>query len=167
MIVEALCAAVLGLGMHNADNACKHMETVVQASDRHKVDPALMVALIYIESRWTDDAKSHAGACGLTQVIPKWTGGEATGGKKYTCAQLQQNPELSIEVGTQVYSWWLRKYARCKAGKWCSPARRRISLCGYNAGFRCKGKKASKAGMRYARVVLSREAKIKRKMKQL
>ena len=170
MIVEALCAAVIALGMHNADNACKHMETVVEASKQYDVDPALMVALIYVESRWTDNAKSNAGACGLTQVIPKWTGGKATGGKKYTCSQLQQNPKLSIEVGTQIYSWWLRKYAYCKPNKWCSPQRRKISLCGYNAGFRCKdrdGVQANTAGMNYARVVLRRESIIKRKMRQL
>ena len=167
MVAELLCAAVLSLGMTNADNACHHMSTVVEVADKHGYPPELLVSLIYIESRWTDDAKSWAGACGLTQVVPKWTGGRATGGVKYTCQQLRQSPELSIRVGGQVYSDWLRRYARCRKGRHCSTSKYRVSLCGYNAGYQCKGENPSATGMKYASAVLSRQRKIARKMRLL
>jgi len=37
---------------------------------RHKIDPALFRALITQESAWNPDAVSHAGAAGLTQLMP-------------------------------------------------------------------------------------------------
>lgn len=167
MIAETLCAAVLSLGIQNARVACKYMDEVVSASTEHEVPAELIVALIHVESRWTPEAKSWANACGLTQVVPKWTGGAATNGIKYTCKQLQTDPRLSIRVGVQTYAHWLRKYAKCKKGQRCSKKKYAISLCGYNAGYRCKGDSPSPGGMRYARVVQSKQRALKRMIKKL
>lgn len=40
------------------------------AGDKKIIDPALIKAVIYVESRGKSDAKSKAGAYGLTQIMP-------------------------------------------------------------------------------------------------
>lgn len=160
-IASLLCAAYMSLGLANADFACSNMQHVVAAAEEHSVPPELMVSLIYTESRWVQTAVSHAGACGLTQVMPRYTGGRATGGVAYTCEQLTSDPVLSIRVGTQIYAHWLKTYGGCRS----TPCRRRqyqTALCGYNAGYRCKGDNPNRSGMSYARTVLRRARQIER-----
>ena len=43
---------------------------VREAADRHKIDPALVRAVIETESGWNPVARSHKGALGLMQLIP-------------------------------------------------------------------------------------------------
>ena len=43
---------------------------VREAAERHKVDPALVRAVIETESNWNSTAKSRKGAMGLMQLIP-------------------------------------------------------------------------------------------------
>ena len=121
------------------------------------IEPEIFIALIYTESRWTPRAKSRANACGLTQVIPKWTGGRATGGRKYTCKELY-DPVTSIRAGGQILNTWLYRYGR---GDY------KIGLCGYNAGYRCKGKNPNLKGKRYARIVLKRAKRIKQAVRKI
>ena len=155
---ELLCAAVLSIGMTNADTACKHMPLLVEESQRWNVKPEVMIGLIHVESRWNPEVTSSANACGLTQVIPKWTGGRSTRGRKYTCKELY-NPVTSIKAGTEIFSYWRRTYGR---GNYT------VGLCGYNAGYRCRpnaktGRVAPHPkGMRYAKLVLRQSRKIKR-----
>ena len=137
--------------------ACKMSEHVVSESKKNNLRPSLVMALIYIESGWKRNAVSSAGACGLTQVIPKWTGSPNTGVPKLTCKKLF-NPKTSITMGTRLMKFWIKNYAQ---------GNEQVGLCGYNSGYRCKvrrvkGKvlKPNKKGMRYARVVLSTERKI-------
>ena len=154
------------MGMQNATTACKYMPEVVAAAKKHNVKPEVLVGLIHVESRWTPSAVSHANACGLTQVIPKWTGGRASSGTKYTCEQLK-DPVTSIWAGAEIFSFWRRKYGK---GNYT------IGLCGYNAGYRCKAKAKpddseritpSPKGMRYARLVLRKARTIKRKVRKI
>jgi len=118
--------------------ACALMPHIISHSYLNDVDPKLLTALIIVESRFKPAAVSKSNACGLTQVIPKWTGGRATKRKKYTCSQLK-NPEVSIEAGSSILSWWIRH----------RKGNVRKGLCGYNAGFR-----GCTAGGRYADAVL-------------
>jgi soluble lytic murein transglycosylase-like protein len=124
--------------------ACHYARAINQAAKKNDIDKHLYTALILIESGFRSDAVSHAGACGLTQVVPKWTGGPASRKKKYTCEQLK-NPWTSIRVGAQVLSYWIYVYASGDI---------RVGLCGYNAGFRCKTPITTRKGMKYARKVL-------------
>ena len=126
-----------------AQLACRVMPHLIEQSVQNKIRPTLLLAMIYVESGWKKTAVSSASACGLTQVMPKYTGGKASGSKKYTCNQLK-NPKTSIKVGSRILNYWIYRYAK---------GNERIGLCGYNAGFRCKGKKPNKKGMYYAKKV--------------
>tara|TARA_Y100000114_G_scaffold157288_1_gene188935 strand:- start:25135 stop:25659 length:525 start_codon:yes stop_codon:yes gene_type:complete len=131
----------------------KNAEYVVELSKKHNFDPMLIFALIYVESGWKKTVVSSAGACGLTQVLPKYTGNRK-GGKnpagveKLSCDQLK-NPRISIRAGIKTLSWW-RKYHNGNISR---------ALCSYNAGFRCGSPKRPRArpnrsGMRYSRKVI-------------
>lgn len=160
-----ICGIMMSTNLWNAEIACNHMETVVQAAEENNIPAELLNSLIVTESAWSPSAISHAGACGLTQVMPKYTGGRATDGVKYTCLELTSNPELSIHLGAKIYRWWLTNYANCKT-KACSKKQHRVALCGYNAGFRCKGENPNKQGMRYASVVLNRAHSLSRRIQR-
>lgn len=160
-----ICGIMMSTNLWNAETACRNMETVVQAAEENNIPPEILNSLIVTESAWSPSAISHAGACGLTQVMPKYTGGRATGGVKYTCQQLTSNPELSIRLGAKIYRFWLTNYAKCKT-KTCSKQKHRIALCGYNAGYRCKGDTPNRHGMRYASVVLNRASSLSRQIQR-
>ena len=79
---STICAIMLSTNLWNAQVACNHMEAVVKAAEHNDVPVEILNSLIVTESAWAPRAVSHAGACGLTQVMPKYTGGRATGGVK-------------------------------------------------------------------------------------
>jgi soluble lytic murein transglycosylase-like protein len=151
---ELICAAFLALGLPNSTTACQHMAEVVKASSEFNVDPVVMTALIHVESRWNIDARSRSNACGLTQVLPKYT--RKFYGGRATCRDLF-NPKLSIYKGADILGYYLRRYKR----------NYRKSLCAYNAGARgCRGKKLDR-GRRYARKIMKLTQKLRRKMKRI
>ena len=151
MYAEILCAIVIGRGRPNADVACKHMDTVVEAAERYELEPELLIALIHHESRWTPTAVSRSGACGLTQVLPKYTKNP-----RLTCKQLK-DPKTSIWAGAKALDYWVHRYGR---------GRIKTGLCGYFAGFRCRGQTPSVRGMRYSRKVRRLHRKILRKVEE-
>ena len=127
------------IGKKARRRACRWEPTVQKSSAQHNIDPDLLGALILVESAWRPWVVSNADACGLTQIIPKWTGGVASGRRKYTCKQLKR-PSIAIPAGARILRWWIDHHRGDV----------REGLCGYNAGFRtCK-----RAGARYARKVL-------------
>ena len=130
-------------------NVCQFAGQVYKESKKNNIDPILLMAVIYRESGWKKTVVSPAGACGLTQVIPKYTGKYSPVKKKYSCKQLK-NPKISISAGARILKWWI-KYHKGDV---------RRGLCGYSSGFRCKGKRPLKAGMRYADRVLKTKRKI-------
>lgn len=83
-----------------------------QAAKKYGVDPRLYRALIKQESGWNASAVSHAGARGLTQVVPKWHPG----------ANLS-TPAGQLDYGAKHLSTLLRNFK--------SP---RLALAAYNAG---------------------------------
>ena len=132
--------------------ACKSSHQIIQEAKKVDIDPSLVMALITIESNWKHTAVSRANACGLTQVLPKYTG-KIT--KKHTCEQLNV-PEKSIYVGIKTLKFWINYHDGDVAR----------GLCGYNAGFRCQGKKPNRHGMRYARKVLNIKSIIDKTIKE-
>jgi soluble lytic murein transglycosylase len=102
-------------------------EQIVRGHARnYELDPALLAAVIYQESKFRADAKSDAGAIGLMQLQPETAKGIAirTGGSRFQTSDLY-DPEINIRYG----SWYLRhlldKYDDEKS-----------ALAAYNAGQR-------------------------------
>lgn len=70
----------------------------------YHLDPALLAAIVYVESRFDPDARSAAGAVGLMQLLPETAKGIAlrTGGGRFVVADLR-DPEINVRYG----SWYL------------------------------------------------------------
>ena len=88
------------------------------------VDPALLAAVIYQESRFHPSARSKSGAIGLMQLRPSTAKGIAlrTGGTAFRVSDLT-NPAINIRYGAWYLGNLLRKYRE-----------ERLALAAYNAG---------------------------------
>ena len=89
-------------------------EQIVEGHARNNdLDPALLAAVIYQESKFDADARSQSGAIGLMQLMPTTARGIAlrTGGHRFRVDDLY-DPEINVRYG----SWYLRhlldKYGR-------------------------------------------------------
>jgi len=166
-LVFALCAAmpVLGMSNYRTEKACEYMPQIIKSSEKYRIDPEVMIGLIFVESSFHKNVVSSAGACGLTQIMPKYTG-KIT--RKYSCDYLKRNPLESIDAGAKILRWWIdyhhkkNQAAKTKEKRSGAEVFKR-ALCSYNAGFRCSGKRPSKGGMRYSRKVLKKANLIKSK----
>ena len=81
-------------------------EQVVRGHARnYRLNPALLAAVIYTESKFDANARSGAGAIGLMQLLPDTARGIAirTGGKRFVVSDLYV-PELNVRYG----AWYLR-----------------------------------------------------------
>jgi soluble lytic murein transglycosylase len=81
-------------------------EQIVRGHARnYDLEPALLAAVIYQESKFDAEARSDAGAVGLMQLQPETAKGIAlrTGGSRFRVEDLT-NPEINIRYG----SWYLR-----------------------------------------------------------
>jgi soluble lytic murein transglycosylase len=74
-------------------------------AENYRLDPALVAAVIYQESKFDPDARSAQGAVGLMQLLPETAQGIATrtGGTAFEVDDLY-DPELNVRYG----SWYLR-----------------------------------------------------------
>ena len=74
-------------------------------AENYGLEPHLVAAVIYQESKFEADAVSASGAVGLMQLLPSTGQGiaERTGGDNWTPEDLH-NPELNVRYG----SWYLR-----------------------------------------------------------
>lgn len=145
-----LCYAMLSLNsQHQYDDrrltlACNLMEEVVGVAEENGLRPELIVALIHYESAWRPRVVSHAGACGLMQLIPKYTG-KNSGVPKLSCQDLK-DPHTNLKYGAKVLRMWINAYGKGSLKK---------GLCGYNAGYRCKGTSS------YAKKIIKLSSKIR------
>jgi soluble lytic murein transglycosylase len=92
----------------------------------YDLDPALVAAVIYQESKFDADAKSSSGAIGLMQLRPDTAKGIAirTGGSRFQVSDLY-NPEINVRYG----SWYLRHLLDRYGDE-------KTALAAYNAGQR-------------------------------
>ncbi len=114
-LILALAAGVGGVGLYivNAQPPWYdrlryplRYEQVVRGHARnYRLDPALLAAVIYVESKFDADARSDAGAVGLMQLLPDTARGIAlrTGGARFVVSDLT-NPEINVRYG----AWYLR-----------------------------------------------------------
>lgn len=89
---------------------------VREAAERHRVDPALVRAVIETESNWNPKAYSHKGAGGLMQLIP-------TTAQRYGAYDLF-NPQQNIDAGVRHLKTLLQRYN----------GNLDLALAAYNAG---------------------------------
>jgi soluble lytic murein transglycosylase len=100
-------------------------EQIVRGHARnYGLDPALLAAVIYQESKFKADARSSSGAIGLMQLLPDTAKGIAlhTGGSRFRVEDLY-DPEINVRYG----AWYLRHLMQ-KYGE------EQTALAAYNAG---------------------------------
>lgn len=89
---------------------------IFDAGEREGVDPRFIHAVIWQESRYIADAKSHAGAVGLMQLMP------ATA-ERFGCED-RIDPAANVAAGTKYLKWLLKRFS----------GNVELALAGYNAG---------------------------------
>jgi soluble lytic murein transglycosylase len=97
---------------------------VVGHAKNYDLDPALLAAVIYRESKFDANARSSSGAIGLMQLLPATAKGIAlhTGGSKFRVSDLW-NPEINVRYGAFYLRRLIDKYGDL-----------RLALAAYNAG---------------------------------
>lgn len=156
MIKEILiCFSLTNMnGVVNQQNICDNVESIYKITKEYKIKSDLYVSMLWVESNFKTDIKSYTGrACGISQVIPKYTE------PKYTCKQLNSDHVVAMEQGARIYSLF-KPYAKGSD---------KINLCAYNQGYRCKGEKGPeyvKSGMGYADKVKRFQKRLKRQIRK-
>jgi soluble lytic murein transglycosylase len=102
----------------------RHEDIIRQQSAEKDLDPAMVAAIIYEESRFRDQT-SHAGARGLMQITPETAEFIArdSGGVRFTQADLA-TPQVNISYGTYYLRYLLRRY----------DGHETLAIAAYNAG---------------------------------
>jgi soluble lytic murein transglycosylase len=139
-LLGALCAALAtGLGQDVARELTLplHHDDIIrqQAADKD-LDPALIAAVIYEESRFRDQT-SHAGARGLMQITPETADAIAkhSGGIRFKQSDLA-SPQINISYG----SYYLRLLIDHYGGN------ETLAIAAYNAGMGNVDKWVAEAG---------------------
>jgi soluble lytic murein transglycosylase len=103
----------------------RHEDIIRQQATDKDLDPALIAAVIYAESRFRDGQRSAAGAEGLMQITPATAHEIArkSGGTEFVTGDLA-TPQVNISYG----AWYLRYLMDRYAGN------RAFVLAAYNAG---------------------------------
>ncbi|MDQ1591257.1 MAG: hypothetical protein QOG71_1884 [Pyrinomonadaceae bacterium] len=91
-------------------------QMIFRAGKEYGVDPRLIHAVVFQESRYKTDAESHAGAQGLMQMMPATAARFAVEGKTGT--------EQNVYAGTKLLRWLLKRF----------DGNVELALAGYNAG---------------------------------
>ena len=89
---------------------------IYDVGQREGIDPRFIHAVIWQESKYKVDARSHAGAQGLMQLMP------ATA-KRFGCED-RNDPVENVEAGTKYLRWLLKRFS----------GNVELALAGYNAG---------------------------------
>jgi soluble lytic murein transglycosylase len=128
--VAVLGAIALAIAHHQPDFVQRiryplRYEAIVRGhATNYDLDPSLLAAVIYTESRFNARARSDAGAMGLMQLLPDTARGIAvrTGGNGFVVDDLY-SPEINIRYG----AWYLRNLLNRYGDE-------RTALAAYHAG---------------------------------
>jgi soluble lytic murein transglycosylase len=99
----------------------RYEETIREVSEENDLDPAFVAAVIYTESRFRPDVKSHQGAYGLMQLLPQ------------SARYIERNsgiegdfrdPQVNIRLGTWFLGYLNDRY----------DGDERLMLAAYNSG---------------------------------
>ena len=121
--------------------ACEVSRDLIENSTKNNLSPFIVASLIHTESRYDYKAVSPVGACGLTQVLPKYV--------QYSCNDLKK-PKTSLKAGTQALNFWYNyKKKDIKKALEC-----------YNSGYHCNSPN-------YAKDILYKAKKLKHKYNEI
>jgi soluble lytic murein transglycosylase len=140
LVLGALCTALVwGLGQEAVREIAlplRHDDIIRQQAADKNLDPALIAAVIYEESRFRDQT-SHAGARGLMQITPETADAIAkhSGGVRFRQSDLAE-PQINISYG----AYYLRLLIDHYGGNE-TPA-----IAAYNAGMGNVDRWVSEAG---------------------
>jgi soluble lytic murein transglycosylase len=140
VLLGALVALVSGLGQEAVRELgtlpLRHDDIIRQQAADKNLDPALIAAVIYEESRFRDQT-SHAGARGLMQITPETADAIAkhSGGTRFKQSDLAE-PQINISYG----AYYLRLLIDHYGGN------ETLAIAAYNAGIGNVDKWVSEAG---------------------
>jgi peptidoglycan lytic transglycosylase len=133
-------AALGGLGFAYVDHAqpgwwvrlrypLYYRDSIVGYGRQYHLDPALIAAVVYEESRFKANSRSSAGAIGLMQLLPSTARGIAThtGGTTFDPRHDLYDADLNIRYGSWYLAHLRQKYAGRRDGG-------DLALAAYNAG---------------------------------
>jgi soluble lytic murein transglycosylase len=129
VLVGALCAAIVsGLGqdaVREITLPLHHDDIIRQQAADKDLDPALIAAVIYEESRFRDQT-SHAGARGLMQITPATADAIAkhSGGSRFEQSDLG-SPQINISYGAYYLRLLIDHYGGSET----------LAIAAYNAGI--------------------------------
>jgi peptidoglycan lytic transglycosylase len=129
LAVGVLCALILtGLGenaVREITLPLRHDDIIRQQAADKDLDPALIAAVIYEESRFRDQT-SHAGARGLMQITPETADAIAqhSGGVRFKQSDLAE-PQINISYGAYYLRLLLDHYGGNET----------LAIAAYNAGI--------------------------------
>jgi len=101
-----------------------HEDIIRQQASAKELDPSLLAAVIYAESRFRD-ATSHAGARGLMQITPQTARyiARLSGGTAFEQGDLS-TPQINISYGAYYLRYLLKRYGENTV----------LALAAYNGG---------------------------------
>jgi soluble lytic murein transglycosylase len=136
-----VAAAVSGLGplgdaVREITLPLKHDDIVRQQAADKDLDPALIAAVIYQESRFRDQT-SHAGARGLMQITPETADfiARRSGGNRFVQEDLA-TPQINIAYGSYYLRYLINHYEGNET----------LAIAAYNAGQTNVDRWVAKAG---------------------
>ena len=129
--VAALIAVAVATGLGPLGDAVReitlplrHDDIIRQQAREKRLDPALIAAVIYEESKFRDQT-SHAGARGLMQITPATAEFIArdSGGTAFSQEDLAK-PQINISYGSYYLRYLMRRYE----------GNQELAVAAYNAG---------------------------------
>lgn len=134
--IFALCAAMFlwktaGWVYDYFSRSSRYDSCILHAAYRNHIDPALVKALIWQESRFDRNAKGLKGEVGLMQIMRNYavTDWASVHKRSVPSRGALYDPELNIEIGSWYLARALRRYQSYRHAV-------ALALCEYNAGAR-------------------------------
>jgi soluble lytic murein transglycosylase len=120
----AMTVGPLGEALREITLPLRHEDIIRQQAREKGLDPALIAAVIYEESKFRDQT-SHAGARGLMQITPETARFIArdSGGTRFTQRDLA-TPQINISYGAYYLRYLMRRYEGNEI----------LAVAAYNAG---------------------------------
>jgi soluble lytic murein transglycosylase len=128
ILVLLICAGIIGFWWWSYRRDHRYDKFIVAAAQRYKIEPALIKAICWRESRFNPDARGAAGELGLMQIrssaADEWAQAEHVSQFRHEACL---NPETNILASTWYLQHVLRRYRQTD-----NPAA--YALADYNAG---------------------------------